>query len=190
MTRHARPRYSKLRDEVRDHVDDCRAGGWTRQKRGLLPGGRAGRLAVRLGRGAANVQSREIHAVDLAKVIEGAAETVALPPPDVVPDWAETGSWIRRTPRSWRGSAGRGKSGCHRLRGRDLTVWRLGRGATCGNLRWAGQELSRQKIRRRCLSVRTSLPPDGIRKTLSMASFENPINTRVELSLIPHTEIS
>jgi hypothetical protein len=70
MTRHARPRYSKLRDEVRDHVDDCRAGGWTRQKRGLLPGGRAGRLAVRLGRGAANVQSREIHAVDLAKVIE------------------------------------------------------------------------------------------------------------------------
>ena len=25
------------------------------------------------------------------------------------------------------------------------------------------------------------MPPDGIRKTLSAASFENPINTRVEL---------
>ena len=27
MTRHARRSHSKLRDEVHDHVDDCRAGG-------------------------------------------------------------------------------------------------------------------------------------------------------------------
>jgi hypothetical protein len=41
MTRHARLRHSKLRDEVHDHVDDCRVSGWTRQKRGLLRGVRA-----------------------------------------------------------------------------------------------------------------------------------------------------
>ena len=52
MTRHARLRHSKPRDEIHDHVDDCRAGGWTRQKRGILRGGCARRLAVRLARGA------------------------------------------------------------------------------------------------------------------------------------------
>jgi hypothetical protein len=69
-------------------------------------------------------------------------------------------------------------------------VWRLGRAVTRGNLRYGrGKNHLGGRYARRCLSVRISLPPDGIRKTLSTASFENPINTRVELSLIPHTEI-
>jgi hypothetical protein len=55
-----------------------------------------------------------------AKVIEGTTETVALPAPDVI-GTDRTRSWMWRTPRSGRESASRGKAGCHRLRGRDLT---------------------------------------------------------------------
>ena len=42
-----------------------------------------------------------------AKVIEGTTKTVALPAPDVVPDGPEQATWMRRTPRSGRGSASR-----------------------------------------------------------------------------------
>src|SRR5262249_48895226 len=72
-------------------------------------------------------------------------------------------------------------------RGRDLTVWRLGRGGAGRNLPYGrGKNHLGGRYARRCLSVRTSLPPDGIRKTLSTAPFENPINTRAGFSLIPH----
>ncbi len=74
---------------------------------------------------------------DRAKLIEGTAETVALPAPD--PDDSpsdRTRSWMRRTPRSGRGSASRG-SACRRLLALDLTMsgrdkWRfagIGRGS-------------------------------------------------------------
>ena len=58
----------------------------------------------------------EARAGDSAKVIEGTAETVALPAPLTLSRTDRTRSWMRRTPRSRRESASRGKAGCHRLR--------------------------------------------------------------------------
>jgi len=58
----------------------------------------------------------------------GGCRAPALPAPNVVPDGPNNAVGAR--------SESRAKSGCHRLRRRDLTAWRLGRAMTCGNLRY------------------------------------------------------
>jgi hypothetical protein len=61
----------------------------------------------------------EQRAGEAAKVIEGTAETVALPAPDVVPDGPNKVK-MRRTQRSGRRSASRKGATCHRHWARDL----------------------------------------------------------------------
>jgi hypothetical protein len=52
------------------------------------------------------------------------------------------------------------------------------------------EELRRDKEELRRRATPASGTSATIRKTLSTAPFENPINTKVGLSLIRHTEIS
>jgi len=91
---------------------------------------------------------------------------------------------------------GKGRRDHHRANGpsrdarnREKPIADLVRAETglCGLLAIKQITQHGRREERRSAGLRTSLPPDGIRKTLSTASFENPINTRAGFSLLPRS---